>query len=296
MNRRALVASLGALLFSAGAAVGISRLAAKKPGKSGNGRLISLAPAITETVITLNALDQLVAVSNYCVLPPGAKLPRIGSSLTPSFEAIATLHPSLILCDDSAGSKQKELSALARTEIFPWLTLDEVTESTRRLGKVLGQELAADALAQQLEMRLSRKSPPDAPRALLLLSYDPDRPAELWFIRPNSLHGAALASAGVRNVINRDVKGLPQLSVEQLIQLDPDMVLIIPTPGATPENKRKMLDAFRALAPLKAVKDDRLGVVDGTQAVGPSILQFADSLRALVQRLSGPHPVGGIIQ
>lgn len=296
MNRRALIASLGALLFSAGAAIGISRLAAKKPGKGGSGRLISLAPAITETLLTLGAANQLVAVSNYCVLPPELKLPRIGSALTPSFEVIAGLHPSLILCDDSAGSKQKELAALARTEIFPWLTLDEVTESVRRLGKVVGQELAADALSQHIKMRLSRRPPIDAPKALLLLSYDPDRPAELWFIRQNSLHGAALTAAGVWNAVRHDVKGLPQLSVEELIQLDPDLVVIIPPPGASAENKRKMLDAFRALAPLKAVKEDRIGVVNGTQAVGPSILQFADSLSQLVQTLQSRRQVGGTIQ
>lgn len=290
------MASLGALLFSAGAAIGVSRLAAQKGSKAGKGRLVSLAPAITETLLALDALGQLVAVTNYCVLPSGVTLPRIGSALTPSFEAIAGLHPSLILCDNSAGSKQRELAALARTEILPWLTLDEVVESVRRLGQLVGQGLAGDALSQHIKIRLSPKPLPDAPRALMLLSYDPARPAELWFIRPNSLHGAALAAAGVRNVINRDVKGLPQLSVEQLIQLDPDMVLIIPPPGATAESKRQMLDAFRALAPLKAVKDDRLGVVNGTQAVGPSILQFADSLSVLVRSLSGPHPVGGIVQ
>lgn len=296
MNRRAIIASLGALLFSAGAAIGVSRLAAQKHGKGRSGRLVSLAPAITETLLTLNAADQLLAVSNYCQLPAGMKLPRIGSSLTPSFEAIAALHPALILCDDSAGSKQKELAALARTEIFPWLTLDEVTESVRRLGQVVGQQLAGDALSQHIKMRLSRKPPPDAPRVLLLLSYDADRPADLWFIRQNSLHGAALLSSGARNAVGHDVKGLPQLAVEQLIQLDPDMVVIIPPPGATRENKRKMLEAFRALAPLKAVKDDRVGVVDGTQSVGPSILQFTDALTQLVHDLGAPRPVGGLIQ
>lgn len=296
MNRRALIASLGALLLSAGAAIGLSRFAGKKAPSSGARRLVSLAPAITETLLALDAGDQLVAVSNFCELPPGLKLPRVGSSLTPSFEVIAGLHPSLILCDDSAGSKQRELAALARTEILPWLTLDQVTESMQRLGQLVGQELAGNALSQRIKMRLSRKPPVDAPRALLLLSYDPDKPAELWFIRQNSLHGAALMAAGCYNAVRHDVAGLPKLSVEELIHLDPDFVLMIPPPGASLDHKRRMLEAFHGFAPLKAVKDDRLGVVNGTPAVGPSILAFTDALTELIRRLSGPRPVGGIVQ
>ncbi|MES1188978.1 MAG: helical backbone metal receptor [Myxococcales bacterium] len=294
MNRRAILGSFGALLFSAGAAVGISRLSAKKPGGSGR-RLVSLSPAITETVLTLGGLEQLVGVSDYCVLPAGKQLPRVGSSLTPHFEAIASLRPSLILSDDSAGAKQRELGAVAKCQILPWLTLNDVTESTRTLGKLLNESLAADALAQQLDIRLSRKPPLDAPRVLLLLSYDPDRPAELWFIKQNSLHGAALNAAGARNAVAQDVPGLPRLGVEELIRLDPDQVFIIPPPGATPERKRNMLDAFTKLAPLRAVKDSRIAVVNGTQSVGPSILELVDSLARMLKQMAGPRPVGGFI-
>lgn len=294
MNRRAILGSFGALLFSAGAAVGISRLAAKKPSGSGR-RLVSLSPAITETVLTLGGLEQLVGVSDYCVLPAGKQLPRVGSSLTPHFEAIAGLRPSLILSDDSAGAKQRELGAVAKCQILPWLTLNDVTESTRTLGKLLNESLAADALAQQLDIRLSRKPPLDAPRVLLLLSYDPDRPAELWFIKQNSLHGAALNAAGARNAVAQDVPGLPRLGVEELLRLDPDQVFIIPPPGATPEGKRKMLDAFARLAPLRAVKDSRIAIVNGTQSVGPSILELVDSLARMLKQMAGPRPVGGFI-
>lgn len=295
MNRRAIIGSLGALLFSAGAAVGISRLAAKRPGNAGAGRLVSLSPAITETVLALGAREQLVGVSDYCTLPAGRKLTRVGSSLTPNYEAIAGLRPSLVLCDDSAGAKQRELAALAKCQILPWLTLHDVVESTRTLGKLLEQSLAADALAQQLELRLSHKPALDAPRVLLLLSYDADRPAEIWFIKRNSLHGAALNAAGARNAVARDVPGLPRLSVEELIQLDPDQVFIIPPPGATPEGKRKMLTAFTALAPLRAVKDSRLAIVNGSQSVGPSILELVDSLASMLAKMAGPRPAGGFV-
>ena len=299
MKRRAIISSLGALLFSAGAAVGISRLAAKKlgTGNAGAARLVSLTPAITETVLALGGVAQLVGVSNYCVLPQGLKLPRLGSSLTPSFEAIAGLRPSLILCDDSAGAKRHELAALAKCEVLPWLTLPEVVSSIRRIGQLLGQAAAGDALAERLNSRLSQKPPPSAPRVLLLLSYDPDRPAEIWFIRQNSLHGAALSAAGATNAVARDVAGLPRLSIEELIQLDPDEVLIIPPPGATLEVRRRLLTAFNALAPLRAVKDGKVGVVStASQSVGPSILELSDALASMLQKMAGPRPVSGFVE
>jgi iron complex transport system substrate-binding protein len=295
VNRRAIIGSLGALLFSAGAAVGVSRLAGKEPAGTGEQRLVSLSPAITETVLAIDGAAQLVAISDYCAFPGGKQLPRVGSSLTPNYEAIAGLRPSLILSDDSAGAKQRELAAIARCEVLPWLTLPDVVESTRRLGKLVARTTPADALAQRLEMRLGRRPAANAPRVLLLLGYDPDRPAELWFIKRNSLHGAALAAAGARNAVDHDVPGLPRLGVEQLLALDPDQVLILPPPGATLEAKRKLVTAFSALAPLRAVKESRVGVVKGSQSVGPSILELVDSLGSMLQRMTGPRPVGGII-
>lgn len=297
MNRRALLGALGALLFSAGAAIGVSRLAAHRPVPGGKRRVVSLTPAITETVLALGAGAQLVGVSDYCQLPAERSLPRLGSSLTPQLEQIAALRPSLILSDGSAAAKSKELSALGTTEVLPWLTLGEVTSSIRRLGQLLDQASSGDALAQKLQVGLSKPPPAGAPRVLLLLSYDPDRPAELWFIRRNSLHGAALAAAGAHNAVGHDVAGLPRLSVEELIRLDPDQVLIIPSPGASLEARQKMLGAFNQLSPLRAVKESRVGVLSGaSQSVGPGILQLVDSVAQMLQKMSGPRPNGGFVE
>jgi len=295
VKRRALLGSAAALLLSCRGGTDSSR-GVPAPLQA-TARLVSLTPAITETVLSLGGAAQLVGVSDYCILPEGLRLPRLGSSLTPSFEAIAGLRPSLILCDDSAGAKRRELAALARCQVLPWLTLPEVVKSTRDIGQVLGKEAAGNALAESLNGRLSRRSPPGAPRALLLLSYDPDRPADIWFIRRNSLHGAALAAAGAENAVDHDVAGLPRLSVEELIKLDPDDVLIIPPPGSTLELRQRLVSAFSALAPLRAVKAGRVGVVTGaSQSVGPSILGLVDALAAMLQKMAGPRPVSGFVE
>jgi ABC-type Fe3+-hydroxamate transport system substrate-binding protein len=296
VNRRALVSSLGALLFSAGAAVGIGRLATRKAPLPHTNRLVSLTPAITETLFALGADAALVAVSDYCKLPPGRQLPRVGSSLTPSYEALARLNPSLILSDDSAGSKRRELAAIAPCAVLPWLTLSEVASSIERLGQLVGRAAAGHLLAQQLRERLSRKPPRDAPRTLVLLSYDADRPGELWFIRQNSLHGAALTAAGARNAVDHDVQGLPRLSVEELLRLDPDLVLLITPPGTRLEHKRKLVAAFAALSPLRAVADHKVGVLEATESVGPSILDLVTELGRALEKSRKPTPELGLVE
>jgi ABC-type Fe3+-hydroxamate transport system substrate-binding protein len=297
MKRRALIGSLGALVLSAGAAVGLSRLASKELAPTGGSRVVSLTPALTETVLELGAAEQLVGVSDYCELGPGQQLPRLGSSLTPHFERIAALRPTLILSDGSAAARSKELSALGPTEVLPWLTLGEVTASIRRLGQALSRPQAGEALAARLDAELSRKPPPGAPRVLLLLSYDPDRPAELWFIRQNSLHGAALSAAGARNAVDHDVTGLPRLSVEELVRLDPDQVLIIPPPGASRSARERMLHAFGQLTPLRAVKESRVGVLQGaSQSVGPSITRLVSAIARMLEKMSGTRPAGGFVE
>src|SRR5580698_1045150 len=66
--------------------------------QSGPQRIVSLAPAITETLFALGAGPQVVGVSQYCDYPPQVlKLPKIGTFLTPNIEAIAGLRPTLVI-------------------------------------------------------------------------------------------------------------------------------------------------------------------------------------------------------
>jgi iron complex transport system substrate-binding protein len=61
-------------------------------------RIVSLAPAITETLFALGAGAQVVGVSQYCDYPPEVvKLPKIGTFLTPNIEAIAGLRPTIVI-------------------------------------------------------------------------------------------------------------------------------------------------------------------------------------------------------
>lgn len=251
-------------------------------------RIVSLAPAITETLIALEATDRLVGVSTYCRTDGLGELPRVGTALTPQYESLVRLEPTLILTSRVSGDQTELLSRIAPTRQLPWLTLEEVTGSVRELGELVGRPQAGRALAKRLEQVLSVEPSADAPRVLLAMSYEDTGDPRIWFVRKNSLHGAALRAAGGRNAVSQDVAGQPHLSVEELLRLDPDRIILLEDADRTSaEEAARRLDQLRKLTPLGAVRRDRLGVVrlPNVFSGGPRILDLVEPLRSEIGRL-----------
>lgn len=248
-------------------------------------RIVSLAPAVTETLFAIGAGAQVIGVSDYCEAPPEVKKrPRLGTSITPNYEAIARLKPTLLVSEKNAAARERELAALAPTRLLPWLTLGEVAASVRELGRLSAHRQRADALANELLSKLDRPEPSDGPRVLLVLGETSGD--ELWFIRKNSLHGSVLAAAGARNAVAETVLGPPQLSFERLLELDPDAIVILLRPE--PERDRAaVLQRFERFPTLQAVRERRIGSIEDPAAFthGPGILGLVGRLRAELERL-----------
>jgi ABC-type Fe3+-hydroxamate transport system substrate-binding protein len=207
------------------------------------------------------------------------KLPRLGTSLTPNYEAIARLSPDLVVSEANAAARRKELEALAPTLLLPWLSLGEVTASLIELGRRVGKPERAAELSARLEKRLGVPEPEAGPSVLCVLGYEPGKLDEIWFVRPNSLHGAALRAAGGRNAVREAVLGNPRLSLERVLELDPDVILILVGPHQT-RNPAAFVEDFRRFASLRAVKSQRVRAIVAPEAFanGPRILELADRL------------------
>lgn len=278
-----------ALVAAIGVALRWPRAGAPPTGAAGSSvRIVSLAPAITETLIALQAGDLLVGVSEYCRTEDLGERPRVGTALTPQLEALVRLEPTLILTSRVAGEQTAPLSRIAPTRQLPWLTLEEVVPSVRELGELVDRPEAAHALAGRLQELLSAEPPPDAPRVLLTMSYEDTGDPRIWFLRKNSLHGSVLRAAGGRNAMSQDVTGQPHLSVEELLRLDPDQIILLADADKTSEEQaRARLDELRKLTPLGAVRFERLGVVrlPNVFSGGPRILDLVEPLRREIRRL-----------
>ena len=133
------------VLFAVALSIGAGAAASAPPT-----RIVSLAPAVTETLFALGEGGAVVGVSQYCDYPPAAThLPKVGTFLTPNVEAIAALRPDLII-GPGLSSSRREVRTLEAMG-YPTLTVDDdslagIEQSITRIGARTGQQKAAVTL------------------------------------------------------------------------------------------------------------------------------------------------------
>ena len=118
-----------------------------KPPKN-VGRVVTLAPSVTEIVVALGAAERLVGVSRFDELPEVKSLPRVGGFVDPSVEAILGLRPDLVMVQPSPGNQRpvEKLAELGTPVLaLPMHTVAQTLASIREAGRALGRaERSAD--------------------------------------------------------------------------------------------------------------------------------------------------------
>src|ERR1700730_2800375 len=122
-------------------------------------RVVSLAPNLTETIYALGLQDRLVGDTDYCDFPPEAEQKtKVGGAVNPSLEAIAALHPDLVLVTKNL-NRLETVQALADIGIPSYATNPQTVEaiiaSIARLADLLGVPESGTALGKEMERRIA---------------------------------------------------------------------------------------------------------------------------------------------
>lgn len=255
-------------------------------------RIISLIPAVTETLVALGVRDRLVARTNYDRDPALAALPSVGGGLTPSVEWLATRQPDLVVAwpDATSRSLVERLRALdipvyaARTE-----TLADAFRTIRNLGELLGVPARADSLEAALRAELDSVRAATAgrprPSVLYLASLDPPAAAG-----PGTFIGELIDAAGGRNILDDAGWPWPQVAVEEIVRRRPDVIILsLGGPGAAGAAER--LRTLPGWSDLPAVRHGRVHTVDPDRfnRPGPGVVHAARALMTLLH----PEVAGG---
>ena len=245
-------------------------------------KFISLSPAITETIFALEGQDALMGRSDYCLHPEEAKaLPSFGTSLTPNLEKIALANPSGLLFDGALGIPQKDLSGIASLHVLPWLTSGEMTDSIKKLGKIVKKEPQAEQLADKIKKTLLSQATKESPTMLALMSGSDIKKGVFWYLRTDSLHGEAVEAAGFKNIAPKNIKGPPSMPAEELLANDPDIIVFICGSDVDEASAKKLVADMSTFTMLKAVQNNRVGYVLGKNrmGVGPGIMSLVKELK-----------------
>ena len=246
-------------------------------------RIVSLVPSVTETLFALEAGDQVVGVSLYDDYPPeAARLPKVGSFLTPNIEAIAALHPTLVI-GRGISSNQREIRALHsmgyETLMVNDDSLAQIEQSIRLIGDRVDKHDAAGAIIKNIETVVSRVReklraiPPR--RALMLVGHQP-----IVAVGPGTYLDDLLKIAGAENIADASAQQWPRLSIEYIIAMRPEVIL----DGQMGSDPQAPSQFWQTYSTIPAVKQHRvIGYPeDPTLHPGPRVASTLEMLAKLI--------------
>ena len=195
-------------------------------------RIVSLVPSTTETLASLGLGGAVVGRTRYCVHPrPWVDgVPTVGGTKTPDLVRIAALEPDLILANEEENRPAHfpELETVAPLYVARPRDVTSAVEDVRRLGQLTGAEEAADLWESALRPDLEALRAAARPFSYACLVW-----RSPWMAADDTTYIAGLlGEAGGRNVIGEGASRYPEVSLEELVAADPDVVLLPSEPYA----------------------------------------------------------------
>ena len=192
-------------------------------------RVVSLAPSLSEIVVELGAADLLVGVLDGGERPEAlVNVPSVGKYGQLDMERLLSLKPDLILLwPGSVGPAQREQLQRLNIPVFvaePH-SLEQLTTQVQTIAEQLGRAEAGRQLAVQLRQRLAELRQRYQRAEPLRVFYQVwNQP--LYTVGGGQIISDALNVCGARNVFDDLKLPAPQVSIESVLQRDPEMILV----------------------------------------------------------------------
>lgn len=287
-RRRAIAQVLVAAIFFAicgFAGVAAAQHTSRSTVQLGPLRIVSLVPAITETLFALGLGERVVGVSNYCDYPPeAARLPHVGSFTDPVAEAIVALRPDLVLTSPSPGN-ETAVRAIERTGVAVRVVqseggLADARSAMMEVARAVGAGTQGEALTASIDARLALVRQTAAPlervKTAIVVGREP-----LVLAGPASYLGELLVLAGGVNVADAVGGRWPRVGMEFLVSTAPSVLVDLSVSmGESSQPTGDPAGAWSALASIPAVADRRVFAENASVMLrpGPRVADAAEVL------------------
>jgi iron complex transport system substrate-binding protein len=277
IRRRAALTLLFAAAFTTQLAVGAPQ------------RIVSTAPSITEMLYALGLGDRVVGVTRFCRYPPEAQQkPKIGDYINPNLEVIAGLKPDLVIIQTNPARLAERLRPLhLRTLEISHENIPAIYNSIRVIGDATGTAARATQLIDLIRARLQairdRSAPLRPVRMMFVVGRSPNRLDGMVVVGQASYLNETIELGGGENVFRDAVAAYPEVSLEEVIARNPDVIVdmgdMSDTVNVTDEHKRGVVALWQRVAVISAVKQHRVFAVaaDFYVVPGPRVVDAASA-------------------
>jgi cobalamin transport system substrate-binding protein len=197
-------------------------------------RIISLAPSNTEILYAIGAGGQVIGRDDLSNYPDAAQqIPSVGGGFGQlDSEKIVSLQPDLVLA--AAITAPEQVQALEKLNLKVYYLpnptdLNGMYANLETVAQLTGHQPEAQALIQSLKNRVDvvvKEVAPLSTHPLVFYELDSTDPNAPWTSGPGTFIDTLIDMAGGSNVGHILSSDWAQMSVESLIQQNPDIILL----------------------------------------------------------------------
>ena len=251
-------------------------------------RIVSLAPVNTEILFALGLGPNVVGVTDFCNYPAEAvNKEKVGGMTTVSVEKVINLNPDLVVALNLNGEETVD----TLDDYFPVVVIDQqkVTRiedifiRIELVGKITGEAERATALVAELRGRVEAITNKTEGKAKVKVAYivwhDP-----LWVTGSGNFQNDPIEKAGGENIF-ADIEDWGTVSVETLIERNPDVIIVSGGHGAAGMKPYDFILTDERLAVINARKNGRVCSTDADiiNRPGPRIVEALEEVAHCLQ-------------
>jgi ABC-type Fe3+-hydroxamate transport system substrate-binding protein len=195
-------------------------------------RIVSLVPSWTETLFALGFDSEVVGITRFCVEPVAqvASIPKIGGTKNPDIDAIVKLAPELVIAN-AEENRREDIEKIREAGIAVFTTYPRTVpgavESILRMGRALGREAGAAALAKEITLTVSGiEASLGVWSKLRLRVFCPIWKNPWMSFNGDTYAHDVLRMLGYNNIFASAGERYPATTLDEAIELRPDIVIL----------------------------------------------------------------------
>jgi ABC-type Fe3+-hydroxamate transport system substrate-binding protein len=211
-------------------------------------RIVSLVPSQTEFLSDAGLDDRIAGITKFCIHPEKIfrSKPRVGGTKKLDFEKIRQISPDLIIGNKEENDQHQIRQLMERYPV--WMsdvrTLDHAFDMMERIGTICGVAVEAEKITDGIKKEFKRLPDPAAKiKACYLIWNDP-----YMTINSDTFIHAMMEKAGLENVFAHMPGRYPEISMSDLQQKNPSVILLSSEPFPFNERHRELLSGLLPLS------------------------------------------------